>query len=140
MKVGRVDLEVTRDPSGLGVGSGLYRIALQERCGAPHRIACIGFFDTVYQYRIGKAMHHNLVASVCIAFQYDADAMQCIAFWMQYRYMAIYRIALHRFTVDLTQPECDPLDYRVGFRQQVLISGRPKNPTTDPLKGSQGLW
>ncbi|KAA1095603.1 hypothetical protein PGTUg99_008168 [Puccinia graminis f. sp. tritici] len=36
--------------------SGLYRIASQERCGAPHRIACIAFFDTVYQYRIGKAM------------------------------------------------------------------------------------
>ncbi|KAA1112808.1 hypothetical protein PGT21_011341 [Puccinia graminis f. sp. tritici] len=54
------------------------------------------------------AMHYNLVASVCIAFRYNADAMhrffdampmQCIAFSMRYQYMAIYRIASHRFTV-----------------------------------------
>jgi hypothetical protein len=41
----------------------------------PYHIACNRFFDTVHQYRIGKAMHYNLVALVCIAFRYDADAM-----------------------------------------------------------------
>jgi hypothetical protein len=54
------------------------------------------------------------VASVCIAFRYDADAMhrffdaipmQCIAFLMRYRYMVIYRIASHRFTVDSADQE-----------------------------------
>jgi hypothetical protein len=35
-------------------------------------------------------MHYNLVALVCIAFQYNADAMH--HFFMQYQYMAIYRI------------------------------------------------
>jgi hypothetical protein len=53
----------------------LYHITLQERCGAPYRIACLGFFNTVHQYCIGKAMQYNSVALVCIAFQYDADAM-----------------------------------------------------------------
>jgi hypothetical protein len=36
---------------------------------------CIGFFDTVHQYCIGKAMHYNLVALVCISFQYNADVI-----------------------------------------------------------------
>ncbi|KAA1123765.1 hypothetical protein PGTUg99_016192 [Puccinia graminis f. sp. tritici] len=30
----------------------------------------------------------------------------------------------------------DPLEYRVGFGQRLLISGRPENPTTNPLEGS----
>ncbi|KAA1122252.1 hypothetical protein PGTUg99_035457 [Puccinia graminis f. sp. tritici] len=30
----------------------------------------------------------------------------------------------------------DLLEYRVGFGQRLLISGRPENPTTDPLEGS----